>query len=82
MRDKGKRKIFYRMEEEKSYKFRENTLVEKVAMAIEAKRQNCDKWMTQRQREKQRMEEIEKELHELKEQLRKEQEIRRQEKEA
>lgn len=41
--DKGKRKIVDHMEEEKSYKFREDPLVEKVVMAIEAKRQQRDK---------------------------------------
>lgn len=37
-RDKGKRKIVDFMEEEQSCKFRSNPLVEKAAMAIEAKR--------------------------------------------
>ena len=38
-------------------------------MVIEVKRQQCDKRNMQRQGEKRRMEETEKELHELKEQL-------------
>lgn len=69
LRDKSKRKILDHMEEEKSCKFREDPLVEKPAMAIDAKRQQCDKRNAQRQREKRRMEETKKELHELKEQL-------------
>lgn len=44
-------------------------------MAIEAKRQQCDNQNVQRQREKWRMEEIEKELHDLKGKLQKEQEM-------
>jgi len=59
--DKGKRKIFDRMEEEKSCKFREDPLVEKVAMAIHENRQHRDKRTAQRK--------IEKELDELKEKL-------------
>lgn len=47
-RDKGKRKIVNAMEEEKSYKFLADPLVEKVAMTIEEKRQKCDKRSTQR----------------------------------
>lgn len=81
MREKGKRKVVDRMEEEKSWKFRADPLVQKAYLAIEAKRQQCDKRNAQRQREKWRMEETE-ELHELKEQLRKEPELRRHEKEA
>ena len=46
-------------------------------MAIEVKRHQCDMRITQRQRDKRRMEEIEKELHALREQLRKEQELRK-----
>jgi len=41
--DKGKRKIVDHMEEKKSCKFQENPLVEKAAMAIEAKRHHHDK---------------------------------------
>ena len=37
--NKSKRKFFNHMEEEKSYKFRADPLVEKVAFAIEEKRQ-------------------------------------------
>lgn len=36
--EKGKRKIVYCMEDEKSCKFRANLLVEKAVMVIEAKR--------------------------------------------
>lgn len=57
VRDKGKRKIFDRMEEKKSYKFQADSLVEKASMPIEEKRQQCDKRNTKRQREKWRMEE-------------------------
>lgn len=38
MHNKGKRKIVDYMEEEQSCKFRADPLVDKVAMAIEAKR--------------------------------------------
>lgn len=48
LHDKGKRKIFDRMEEEKSYKFRVDPLVEKASLAIEAKRQQRDKQNVQR----------------------------------
>jgi len=46
MRDKGKRKIVDRMEEEKSCKFQVYPLVEQEAMAIQAKRQQYDKRIT------------------------------------
>ena len=82
VRDKGKKKIVDHMEEEKSFKFRVDPLVEKSDMAIDAKRQHNDNQNAQRQREKWRMEEIEKELHELKEKLRKEKELRKHEREA
>lgn len=49
---------------------------------IEAKRQQHDKRITQRLKEKQRMEEIEKELEEWKRQVWEEQELRRREKES
>ena len=78
MCDKGKRKIVDCMEEEKSCKFRVDPLVEQASMATQAKRKQCDKHITPRQRDKKRMEEVEKELHELKElkeQLQKEQEL-------
>ena len=52
MRDKGKRKIVDHMEEEKSCKFREDPLIEKVAMAIEVKTQYHSKRNAQRNREK------------------------------
>lgn len=60
--DKGKRKIVDHMEEEKSFKFWVDPLVEKVSMAIEEKRKQHDKRIVLRQREKPRMEETEKEL--------------------
>ena len=40
--DKGKRKIVDRLEEKQNCKFREDPLVEKEALAIEVKRQQCD----------------------------------------
>jgi len=46
--------------------------MQKIALEIEAKRQQHEKRNAQRKREKWRMEEIEKELHELKEKLWKE----------
>lgn len=46
-------------------------------MALEVKRKQCDKQVKQRKKEKTRMEEIERELHELKEQLWKEQELQK-----
>lgn len=51
-------------------------------MAIEAKGKQHNKQIVQRKREKKIMEEIEKELHELREQLRKEQELRKHEREV
>lgn len=57
-------------------------LVEKVDMAIKEKRQQCDKRIAQRQREKWRMEEIEKDLHELKEKLLKKQDLHKHEREV
>lgn len=69
VRDKGKKKIVNRMEEEKRCKFQADPLVEKETMVIEAKRKQCDKQIVQRQREKLRMEETKKELHELNEEL-------------
>ena len=48
VRDKRKRKIVDRMEEEQSCKFWENPLVEKASMAIEVKSQQCDKRNVQR----------------------------------
>ena len=51
-------------------------------MEIEAKRRQHDKRNAQRQRDKQRMEEAMKELHELKEKLRKEQALCKHEKEV
>jgi len=41
--NKGKRNIVNRMEEEKSYKFQEDPIVEKAVMAIESKRQQQNK---------------------------------------
>jgi len=79
---KGKRKIVDSAEVEQSCKFIAYPIVHKETLVIEAKRQQCDKRNAQRQRVKRRMEETEKKLHELKEQLRKEQELRKLEKEA
>jgi len=45
MCEKGKRKIVDRMEEEQSYKFWADPLVEKEAMAIEGKRHQHDMWI-------------------------------------
>ena len=69
MHDKGKRKIVDGMEEEQRCKFRADPLVEKATMAIEAKRQQCNKQIAQTKKDKRRMEEAEKEFHELKEKL-------------
>lgn len=69
-------------EEEKSCKFQANPLVEKGAMDIDAKRYQHDMRILKRQREKRRMEKAEKELHELREQLRNEQELHNQEREV
>ena len=44
--ENGKRNIIYRMEEEKSCKFQADPLIEKEAIAIEAKRQQRDKRIT------------------------------------
>ena len=60
MRDKGKRKIVDHKEEEQSYKFRANPLVEKEAMDIEEKRHQRVMRTVQRQRDKRRMEETKK----------------------
>ena len=75
VRDKGKRKIVDSVEAEQSFKFQVDPLMQKEVFSIEAKRKQCDRRNTQRQREKRRMEETEKELHELKEQLWQEQEL-------
>ena len=73
--DKGKRKTVDDMEEEKSCKFRADSLVEKSVMDIEAKRQQCVKRITRRQKDKKRIEDAEKEFHKLREKLQKEQEL-------
>lgn len=75
--DKGKRNIVDNMEEEKRCKFRADPHVQKAYLAIEAKRKQSNKRNVQRQREKHRMEETEKDFHELKEQLQKEQVLHR-----
>jgi len=65
--NKGKRKIVDNVEVEKGYKFKEYSLVEKLSLAIEAKRKQCHKRTAQRQIEKNRMVETMKGLQELKE---------------
>ena len=70
------------MEEEQSCKFLVDPHLEKEAMAIEAKRQRHDKRIAWRQKHKKRMEEAEKELCDMREQLQKEQELCKQEREA
>jgi len=52
MHDKGKRKIINKMEEEQSFKFQEDPLVQKENLATEEKRQQCNKRNVQRKREK------------------------------
>lgn len=69
MHDQGKRKVVDSVEAAKSCKFKADTLALKAALEIEAKMRQRDKMFVQRLREKQRMEEIEKELQELKRQL-------------
>lgn len=75
VRDKGQGKIVDNMEEEKRCKVQVDPLVHKAALEIEVKKKHHNKRNMQRQREKWRMEETEKELHDLKEQLRNEQEL-------
>ena len=48
VQNKGKSQIVDLMEEEEYCKFWADTLVEKSAMAIESKRQQCDKCIVQR----------------------------------
>ena len=60
--DRGKRKVIDSAEAEQSCKFKEDPLVLRAALDIEAKRRKCDKRIAQRQREKQKLEEAEKEL--------------------
>ena len=52
MRGKGNRKVVDNAEAKKSYKFKADPLVMKVALEIGAKRQQCNKRITQWQREK------------------------------
>jgi len=42
VRDKGKRKIVKNVEEEQSYKFKADPLVQKASLAIKVKRQQCN----------------------------------------
>lgn len=55
--DKGKRKVVDSAEAKKNCKFTTYSLVMKVALEIEANRRQHNKMITQRQREKHRMEE-------------------------
>lgn len=57
--DKGKRKIAESAEVEQSYKFKEDPLLERVALEIDAKRHYCQRRVAQRKRGKQRLEEVE-----------------------
>lgn len=50
--DKGKRKIVENLEVEKSYKFREDLLVERATLVVEVKRQQHIKRVKWRKREK------------------------------
>lgn len=64
MQDKVKRNIVENPEVEKSYKFREDPLIEKVALEIEAKGKHRVKRVEQRKREKHRLEDAKGKLHE------------------
>lgn len=54
--EKGKRKIVESVEVEKSYKFKENPLVERVALEIDAKRRQRERRVERKKREKKRLE--------------------------
>ena len=62
MQGKGKRKIVESGEAEKSYMFKEDSLVERVALEIEEKRQHCNRRGAERNRVNQILEEIERRL--------------------
>lgn len=77
--DKGKRKFVDNAAAEQSCKFKENSLVLKATLEIEAKRRHHNRRIALRQRENERMEETKKELQELKRQLREEHELQKRE---
>lgn len=81
MQAEGKRKIVESTEMEKSYKFKEDPLVEKIALEIDAKRQQRKRKIVQRKREKKRLEEAERKLQEVQQKLKQEQDMHIREKE-
>ena len=82
VQDKGKRNIEKSIEMEQSYKFKEDPLVEKVALEIDMKRGHHEKRIAQKKREKKTLEDIERMLQKVQQELREEQELRRREKEV
>jgi len=64
-------------EDEKSYKFREDALVEKVDLKIEAKRQQRKRRVERRKRDKKSLEDVERKLQEREMKPKEEQELRR-----
>lgn len=62
---KGKRKVSVNVEVEKSYKFKADPLVLREDLEIESNKQQHNKRIAQRQREKQKLEEVEKKLQEM-----------------
>ena len=81
VQDKGKRKIVEIVEAEKSYKIREDPLVEKVALEIEVKKSHRERRVEQRKREKERLEDTERKLQETNKRMKVEKELRRRERE-
>ena len=82
MLNKGKSKVTDNAEVEQSCKFKADPLVLKASLEIEVKKRQLDRRIMQRQREKHKLEEVERELLELKQKLEKQQELWRREKEA
>jgi len=62
MLKKGERKFVDSAEAEKNCNFKVDPIVLRASLEIEAKRRLCNRRIIQRQREKQKMEEAEKEL--------------------
>lgn len=81
VQDKGKRKISKRKEVEKSYKFKEDPLVENLALEIEEKRRWHERRVEQRKRQKQRLEYVERKLQEIEKKMKAYQDLKRRERE-
>jgi len=82
MQDKGKRNIVESIKTDKCYKFKEDPLVERVALEIDSKMGQHDKRVAKIMREKKILEDVERKLQEVEKKLKQEQELCRREKES